>query len=84
MWEAGSGETQVHGLWMYRPTETYHLPTRKFLEKEVFRSDFSDTFPLSKVLGKCFVMSVKEYFKFRPMVRNLNSRSNGHFFLLCL
>lgn len=35
-------------------------------QQEVFKSDFSESVPLSKVLGKCYVMFVKDYFKNRP------------------
>lgn len=34
--------------------------------QEVFRSEKSDNTTFSKVLGKCYVMSVKEYFKYKP------------------
>ena len=56
----------LRGNWFLRPNETYHSANKKFLEKEVFKSDFCDSVPFSKVLGKCFVMSVKEYFKMKP------------------
>lgn len=35
----------------------------KFLEKEVFKSDYYNKVLVSKILGKCVVMFVKEYFK---------------------
>ncbi len=28
-----NGEQWLHGCWFLRPNETYHLATRKFLEK---------------------------------------------------
>jgi hypothetical protein len=34
----------------------------------VFKSDFNDRVSFNKVLGKCFVMFVKEYFKNKPEV----------------
>ncbi|XP_061428677.1 LOW QUALITY PROTEIN: protein polybromo-1 [Lethenteron reissneri] len=61
-----TGEKWLYGCWFYRPTETFHLATRKFLEKEVFKSDYYNTVPVSKILGKCVVMFVKDYFKSRP------------------
>ncbi|CAE1320781.1 PBRM1 [Acanthosepion pharaonis] len=62
-----TGSPALHGNWFYRPNETFHLATRKFLEKEVFKSDFSTTIPLSQVMGpKCYVMFVKDYFKMKP------------------
>ena len=49
----------MYGCWFYRPNETFHLTTRKFLEKEVFKSDFYNKAPVNKILGKCVVMFVK-------------------------
>uniref|UniRef100_A0A3Q0SJU1 Protein polybromo-1 n=1 Tax=Amphilophus citrinellus TaxID=61819 RepID=A0A3Q0SJU1_AMPCI len=46
--------------------ETFHLATRKFLEKEVFKSDYYNKVSISKVLGKCVVIFVKDYFKMQP------------------
>ncbi|XP_010019026.1 PREDICTED: protein polybromo-1-like, partial [Nestor notabilis] len=59
-------EKWLYGCWFYRPNETFHLATRKFLEKEVFKSDYYNKVPVSKILGKCVVMFVKEYFKLCP------------------
>lgn len=53
------GEKWLYGCWFYRPNETFHLATRKFLEKEVFKSDYYNKVPVSKILGKCVVMFVK-------------------------
>ncbi|XP_076317275.1 protein polybromo isoform X4 [Tachypleus tridentatus] len=60
------GEQWIYGCWFYRPNETFHLATRKFLQKEVFKSDNYNSTPLNQVLGKCYVMFVKEYFKLKP------------------
>jgi len=43
----------------------------------VFKSDFYDTAPFHKVLGKCCVIFVKEYFKYRPEV-------SLHMYHICL
>ncbi|KAK3800671.1 hypothetical protein RRG08_003077 [Elysia crispata] len=61
-----AGQTVIKGQWFYRPEETYHLATRKFLEKEVFRCDVSHGTPLSEIVGRCCVMFVKDYFKSKP------------------
>ncbi|XP_029455309.1 protein polybromo-1 isoform X5 [Rhinatrema bivittatum] len=66
LWEDSAGEKWLYGCWFYRPKETFHLATRKFLEKEVFKSDYYNKIPVSKILGKCVVMFVKEYFKLCP------------------
>ncbi|KOB70872.1 hypothetical protein OBRU01_14525, partial [Operophtera brumata] len=46
--------------------ETFHVRTRKFLQQEVFKTDQHRTIPLDQVFGHCYVMNVKEYFKFKP------------------
>uniref|UniRef100_A0A7N8XXS8 Protein polybromo-1 n=1 Tax=Mastacembelus armatus TaxID=205130 RepID=A0A7N8XXS8_9TELE len=66
LWQDSTGEKWLYGCWFYRPNETFHLATRKFLEKEVFKSDYYNKAPVSKILGKCVVMFVKEYFKLHP------------------
>uniref|UniRef100_H3DAW9 Protein polybromo-1 n=1 Tax=Tetraodon nigroviridis TaxID=99883 RepID=H3DAW9_TETNG len=66
LWQDDTGEKWLYGCWFYRPNETFHLATRKFLEKEVFKSDYYNKAPVSKILGKCVVMFVKEYFKLQP------------------
>ncbi|XP_041130256.1 protein polybromo-1-like isoform X3 [Polyodon spathula] len=66
LWQDDTGEKWLYGCWFYRPNETFHLATRKFLEKEVFKSDYYSKVPVSKILGKCVVMFVKEYFKLHP------------------
>ncbi|TNN84387.1 Protein polybromo-1 [Liparis tanakae] len=63
LWEDEAGGKWIHGCWFYRPSETFHLKTRKFLEKEVFKSDYYNKVSISKVLGKCVVLFVKDYFK---------------------
>ncbi|XP_062316377.1 protein polybromo-1 [Osmerus eperlanus] len=66
LWQDDAGEKWLYGCWFYRPNETFHLATRKFLEKEVFKSDYYNKVPVNKILGKCVVMFVKEYFKLHP------------------
>ncbi|TRY65039.1 hypothetical protein DNTS_018546, partial [Danionella cerebrum] len=66
LWKDESGEQWMYGCWFYRPEETFHLATRKFLEKEVFKSDYYNRVPFSKILGKCYVLFVKDYFKLQP------------------
>ncbi|GAB6031247.1 hypothetical protein CHUAL_009055 [Chamberlinius hualienensis] len=66
LWKDESGEQWLYGCWFYRPNETFHLTTRKFLEKEVFKSDCYNSAPMNQVLGKCYVMNVKDYFKYKP------------------
>ncbi|XP_015918691.2 protein polybromo-1 isoform X3 [Parasteatoda tepidariorum] len=66
LWRDNQGEQWLYGCWFYRPNETFHLASRKFLEKEVFKSDNYNSTPLNQVMGKCYVMFVKDYFKLKP------------------
>ncbi|XP_066520452.1 polybromo 1, like [Hoplias malabaricus] len=66
LWKDEDGEQWMYGCWFYRPGETFHLATRKFLEKEVFKSDYYGKVPLRKILGKCVVLFVKDFFKLQP------------------
>ena len=46
--------------------------------QEVFKSDFCDNVPMNKVLGKCYVMFVKEYFKLKPEVGSDGPEETEH------
>ncbi len=61
-----NGEFWIYGCWFFRPGETFHIASKKFLEKEVFKSDSYNSTPLSQVVGKCYVMFVKDYFRSKP------------------
>lgn len=63
---SNDGVKMMYGNIFYRPFETYHVTTRKFLEQELFKSDQHEAIPLDRIAGKCFVMSIKEYFKYKP------------------
>ncbi|XP_078796454.1 uncharacterized protein LOC101169930 isoform X2 [Oryzias latipes] len=66
LWEDSAGVMWLYGCWLKRPSETIHLASQTFLEKEVFKSCYRSRVPISKVLGKCVVLSVKDYFKMQP------------------
>ena len=61
-----NGEDVMYGNRFFRPVETFHVSTRKFLENEVFRSDVHDSIPLSKIVGRCMIMPVRDYFSKKP------------------
>lgn len=63
-----AGQKQIYGNWFYRPNETFHLATRKFLQKEVVKSDVYASIDPNQIVGRCFVMCVREYFKMKPEV----------------
>ncbi|KAK0181294.1 hypothetical protein PV327_003587 [Microctonus hyperodae] len=66
LWTNSEGQQMLYGNLFYRPSETYHVASRKFLDKELFKSDAHIAVPLSKVAGRCCVLSVKDYFRMLP------------------
>lgn len=66
LWTNQEGQQMMYGNVFFRPNETYHVTTRKFLEKEVFKSDVHTAVPLNQLQGLCCVLSVKDYFRSKP------------------
>ncbi|XP_075986413.1 protein polybromo isoform X2 [Anticarsia gemmatalis] len=66
VWTNNDGIPMVYCNLYYRPQETFHVRTRKFLQQEVFKTESHRVVPLDQIVGHCYVMNVKEYFKFRP------------------
>ncbi len=60
------GEQMIYGNQFYRPADTFHVPSRKFLENEVFRTNEYKNVAFKDVVGRCFVMNVKDYFIKKP------------------
>ncbi|KAB7505112.1 Protein polybromo-1 [Armadillidium nasatum] len=65
LWKNNAGQQMLYGCQYYRPAETFHLPTRKFYEQEVFKTEKHMGLPLSEVVGKCVVLSAVDYPKLR-------------------
>ncbi|XP_040572090.1 protein polybromo-1 isoform X2 [Lepeophtheirus salmonis] len=63
--ESIQGETFT-GNRFYRPSETYHVPTRKFIEHEVFQSDLRKTISFTEIVGKCWIMPIKDFLRYKP------------------
>ncbi|XP_063369174.1 protein polybromo-1 [Cydia amplana] len=66
VWTNGDGVPMMYANVYFRPHETFHVRTRKFLQQEVFKTETFRNIPLDQIAGHCYVMNVKEYFKFRP------------------
>ncbi|XP_045540013.1 protein polybromo-1 [Papilio machaon] len=66
VWTNNEGVPMMYCNAYFRPQETFHVRTRKFLQQEVFKTETHRAVPLDQVIGRCYVMNVKEYFKFRP------------------
>lgn len=59
-----NAQEHLHGNWFYRPNETFHLASRKFLEK-VGHQSMNQMFPPKK--NKTFLQNVK-IFLFRNLL----------------
>ena len=68
--EAKSMQTMVQANNYFRPEETFHTSLRKFYAKEVFKTEKSLTFPMAEILGRCQVLSVADFIKYK--VENLS------------
>lgn len=66
LWTNTEGVKMMFGNVFLRPFETFHVTTRKFLEKEIFKSEQHIALPLTQLGEKCHVMSAKDYIKFTP------------------
>ena len=80
--QEGGGEAQIHrleklveregvrsvlGRRFYRAAvETFHVLERTFYDREVARSSLHEVFPISRVLGKCYVMPLQYHLTHRP------------------
>ncbi|KAK8745940.1 hypothetical protein OTU49_017190 [Cherax quadricarinatus] len=66
LWTNSEGRQMVYGCNYYRPAETFHQPNRKFFEQEVFKTDQHHAYPLTEVIGKCYVLPLVDYIKMKP------------------
>ncbi|KAL5005481.1 hypothetical protein ScPMuIL_018937 [Solemya velum] len=66
LWKTDSGEKYALGHFYIRPQETYHEPSRKFFQNEVFRLPVYEIIPLEIVVGDCYVVDLNTYCKGRP------------------
>lgn len=57
----------IRGPWFYRPEQTVHKAGRKFMEKEVLRSDKNTPVNINQIKGLCYVMYVKNFMKSKPL-----------------
>lgn len=77
--EHKNNEDYLNGLQFYRPHETYHLPTKKFLHQEVFLTQTIEHIPMNKIQGLCHVLHYKDYYKFQPIIEHSTTNSSLQF-----
>ncbi|CAF1429645.1 unnamed protein product, partial [Rotaria sordida] len=68
--EHKNNEDYLNGLQFIRPNETYHTSTHKFLRQEVFLTQTIEYISMNKIQGLCYVLHVKDYFKYQPMIND--------------
>ncbi|KAJ3098619.1 hypothetical protein HDU97_003884 [Phlyctochytrium planicorne] len=52
--------------WYLRPEQTVHKATTRFMENEVLKSNRNETYTADDIVGRCWVLYVKDYIKGRP------------------
>ena len=73
--EHENNEDCFNGLQFYRPNETYHLPTKKFLRQEVFLTHTIEHIPMNQIQGLCHVLHLKDYCKLQPIIEQSSHSS---------
>ncbi|CAF1185958.1 unnamed protein product [Rotaria magnacalcarata] len=68
--EHTDNEDYFNGSQFYRPNETYHIATKKFLRQEVFLTQTVEHILMNKIQGLCHVLHVKDYYKLEPIIEN--------------
>jgi chromatin structure-remodeling complex subunit RSC1/2 len=63
---AKNGSTQFEANWFLRPEQTVHKASQKFLENEVLKSNRSETYSMDDVVGRCWVLYIKDYIRGKP------------------
>ncbi|KAJ3416494.1 hypothetical protein HDV05_001231 [Chytridiales sp. JEL 0842] len=52
--------------WLLRPEQTVHKATQRFMENEVLKSNRSETYVIDDLIGRCWVLYVKDYVRGKP------------------
>ncbi len=68
--EHKDNEDYLNGLQFFRPIETYHTPTQKFLRQEVFLTQSVEHISMNRIQGLCYVSYIKDYFKYQPILND--------------
>ncbi|KAG5461413.1 MAG: hypothetical protein BJ554DRAFT_6403 [Olpidium bornovanus] len=70
-------EPRIRVCWYYRPDQTVHQATRQFWENEVFKTMKIEDVPVASVLGRCFVLPIKDYMRGRPAALAAEKKDKG-------
>ncbi|KAJ3094187.1 hypothetical protein HK100_006246 [Physocladia obscura] len=61
-----TGKPSFTAAWFLRPEQTYQLATSKFMENEVLKTNRLELYDGNDILGRCWVLFVKDYVKGKP------------------
>ena len=67
LWKNQSGAMFAFGYHYLRPHETFHEPTRKFFDNEVFRVPLYEVLPLDTIWRECWVLEPGVWCRGRPL-----------------
>jgi len=66
LWINEAGKMFAFGYHYLRPHETFHEPTRRFFDNEVFRVPLYEVLPLDTIWRQCWVMDPASFCRGRP------------------
>merc|ERR1719412_1066828 len=66
LWINEAGQKFAFGYHYLRPHETFHEPSRKFFDNEVFRVPIYEVLPIDSIYGRCWVMDPVTFCRGRP------------------
>ena len=81
LWVNESGQRFAFGHHYLRPHETFHEPSRRFFQNEVFRVPIYEVLPLDSIWRQCWVLDLQTYCKsesFYTYKDNLRIKKNIH------
>ena len=67
LWVNESGQRFAFGHHYLRPHETFHEPSRRFFQNEVFRVPIYEVLPLDTIWRQCWVLDLQTFCKGRPV-----------------
>ena len=66
LWVNEAGRKFAFGFHYLRPHETFHEPSRRFFDNEVFRVPLYEVLPLDTLWSRCWVMDPATFCRGRP------------------
>ena len=67
LWKNEAGAMFAFGYHYLRPHETFHEPTRRFFDNEVFRVPLYEVLPLDTIWRECWLMDPASFCRGRPL-----------------